>query len=124
MAQVYGTLVEAPNFEDFIIDGKYDRAKDEAATDAYLEASRKALKEYGYEGELVGEIITFGVGDGYAQYMIASVSPPRLIHLPLGDAWEIPEAHARGLKAKDLKQKVASKHAMAELFGKSRLKLA
>ena len=36
----------------------------------------------------VGEIVSFGVADGTAQYMVASMEPLELVHLPLMDGYE------------------------------------
>lgn len=56
------------------------------------------------EGELIGFIMTFPVGDGYALYRVVSTKPFKLEHLALGDAYSIPDAHIRGLKLEDAKQ--------------------
>jgi len=45
---------------------------------------------------LAGEILRFPVADGYAQYMVFSGT--ELIHLDIGDGYQIPAAHARGLR--------------------------
>ena len=63
----------------------------------------------------VGEIIGFQVGDGYAKYMVASMKPLELIHMPLGDAWEF--QYVQNLKAKDVQDLIDQAKKMAELFG-------
>lgn len=56
------------------------------------------------KGDLVGKVIAIGVADGAAQYMIASHKPTSLIHLPLGDAYNVPDYQLRGLRISDLRK--------------------
>ncbi len=51
-------------------------------------------------GKNVGEIVRFSVADGNAEYMIASMSPLELVHIPLGDAYHY--QHIGRLKVKDI----------------------
>jgi hypothetical protein len=51
-------------------------------------------------GKNVGEIVRFSYADGYAQYMIASMKPLELVHIPTGDAWHLP--YVNRLTAKDI----------------------
>jgi hypothetical protein len=64
--------------------------------------------------EHVGEVIQFPVADGYAQYMVASLSPVELIHLPLWDAWGF--QYASRLTKKDIIEKINQKKALKKLF--------
>jgi len=68
------------------------------------------------KGKNVGEIISFPVADGAAEYMIASLRPLELVHLPLGDAWDFQYAHL--LTAKEVNKKIEENKAMAEFFNK------
>ncbi len=70
------------------------------------------------ELEAIGPIIDFPVGDGKAVYLVVSESPPVIEHIPLGDAWQIPAAHIRGLNAAALREEVRRKKAMAALFAR------
>ena len=56
------------------------------------------------------------MGDGYAQYMIASMKPMQLVHLKLGDAWDYPYVHK--MNAKDIQTLLDRDKAMAKLFSK------
>jgi hypothetical protein len=56
------------------------------------------------------------VADGYAQYMVASLSPVELIHLPLWDAWQFD--YAGRLTKKDIIEKINQRKAMEKLFSK------
>jgi len=60
------------------------------------EAHQAALKAHmvgvGYAGERTGEVVRFGVADGYAQYMFADAGAKSiLVHLPYGDAYSYPD---------------------------------
>jgi len=67
-------------------------------------------------GENVGEIIRFPAADGYAEYMVASMKPVELVHIPLGDAWTFQYAHL--LKAKDVQTEIDKEKAIKKLFDK------
>ncbi len=57
--------------------------------DAYRAEIRKWLSENGYTGEYSGEVIQFGVADGYAQYMLADGGRRSfLIHLDEVDGYQ------------------------------------
>jgi hypothetical protein len=80
---------------------------------------KNELKEYLLRvrtGKNIGEIIQFPVADGYAEYMVASMNPPELIHLPLGDAWEFQYAHLLGKK--EIQEEIDIQKALKELFSK------
>jgi len=51
---------------------------------------------------LVGKVIHIPWADGAAEYMI--VSGTELVHVPLGDAWLVPDYMVRGLKVADLEE--------------------
>ena len=82
----------------------------------YIADLKQHLQEMGYNGKNSGEVIKFPAADGYAQYMVASMSPVRLIHLELGDAWCY--QYANRLTAKDVQDKINQQRAMDELFSK------
>jgi hypothetical protein len=69
------------------------------------------------KGKNVGEIIYFPVADGQAQYMVASLRPLELIHLPLDDAWQFSYAHL--LTAKEVNEKIENQKALNKIFGGS-----
>jgi hypothetical protein len=80
----------------------------------------KAFCKKRKDGKNVGEIIKFPVADGYAMYMVASMKPLELIHIPIMDAWEFEYAHL--LTAKEVQQKIDQKKALEELFAKNKKK--
>lgn len=63
------------------------------------------LQDHGYNGKLTGEIISFQVADGSAEYMVADKGRScDLIHLPYWDAYQFNYAHL--LKRKDIVQQI------------------
>lgn len=82
----------------------------------YLETLKDMLVKRKPTQKLVGEIIKFQVADGYAQYMVASMTPLELVHIPLGDAWDFHYAHR--LTKKDVEEKIKNQKALEELFKK------
>lgn len=80
----------------------------------YIERLKTYLKNDGYTGKNVGEIIRFPVCDGYALYMVLSMRPLRLIHLELGDCWSFQYDYL--LTAKEVNQKIDGMKRMDELF--------
>lgn len=66
--------------------------------------------------ELIGEIVSFPRGDGSARYMVFRTKPLELLHIPLGDAWDLPDYQMRGLRVKDIRELVRTDHARGELF--------
>lgn len=90
--------------------------------DNYLkecEEYKVKLKEFisrSRKGKYIGEVIRFPVADSYAEYMVASMNPPELIHIATGDAWEFQYAHLLG--EKEIKEQIDRQKALKELFSK------
>jgi hypothetical protein len=106
MAKVYRAPFDAPPFR------RESWREDEARYIADLrDLARNASKH-----ELVGEIVSFQVADGFARYMVWSVMPFALVHIDTMDGYQIPEAHARGLRLADIKRMLAYDKRVAALF--------
>lgn len=119
MAKVYAPPAgfEAPDFSASFVNGRYDHDLDnKIVADYFARLAAEAKRRVGGTGDLVGKIVRFPVGDGYAQYMVWSHKPLALVHLAIHDAWSIPEAHARGLRLTDIRAMVEGERRMAELF--------
>lgn len=84
-------------------DGRYNHKATQEAEDAWIARLAKWCQAR-YKGDLVGKVIYIPFADGAAQYMIMSHKPVRLIHLPLGDAWNVPDYQTRGLRISDLRR--------------------
>jgi hypothetical protein len=80
----------------------------------YVSDLVKHIKDMGYKGKNVGEIVRFAVADGYAEYMVLSMKPMKLIHIPLGDAYEFQYAHL--MTASEINKKLEGQKIMAKLF--------
>jgi hypothetical protein len=119
MATVYAAptdLGDPPGFSQFRDgNGRLDFQAHRAAEDAWVATISAAARAANPRCDIAGEIVTFPIADGAAMYVIWNTKT--LIHCPVGDAWQIPDAHARGLRAADLRDLVNRRKRMAELFG-------
>jgi hypothetical protein len=93
------------NFKDF---GKYKKSCDKFMDDLRDFCIKRNPDEH------VGEVIKFPVADGYALYMVASLKPIELIHIPLMDAYEFEYVHK--LSKKDILEKIKNQKALEKLF--------
>lgn len=82
---------------------------------AWLDSIRKFLQKRKPNDPLVGREIRFQVADNYARYMVASMKPLELIHIPLGDGYQF--QYANRLTAKDVKTEIDREERLAKLFG-------
>ena len=109
MAQVF----RAPEgFEAPTLDYRGDWQQQEAD---YLQRLADRCKMNG-TNPLLGEVIRFQRGDGFAQYMVWSTKPVQLIWLELGDAWQVEEALTRGLRLSDIREQVEREQRLREFF--------
>ena len=108
MAKIYGapSHITAPEIKH-----PFDFEAYEKASEAYTAEVVAYAKQNG-KGALRGEIISFGVADGAATYVV--FGPTALIHLRIGDAYQFP--YASMLTAKVIAQEVERAQAMAKLF--------
>ena len=82
-----------------VVKGNWEMKKDENFN-SWLSRQDKLLSEIRKEGKL----IQFPVADGYAFYRVDSEKPLTLSFVPYMDAYQIPDAHLRGLNLDDVKQ--------------------
>lgn len=115
MAKIYSApkSIKLPKF-DFLNSNHKKMIEDERK---YIADLKQHIKEMGYTEVEAGEIIKFPVADGYAQYMILSLKPVRLIHIELGDAYAF--QYVNLLKAKDVREKLRLQKAFNEIFSKN-----
>jgi hypothetical protein len=104
---------ECPKTMDFFTDKKFDRDSLYKAEGKWIDKLREWCKQNS-DDVLAGEVIKEPVADGYAVYMILSTKPVRLIHLPLGDAWESRWAHR--WTAGDVKMMLAQERRLQEVL--------
>jgi hypothetical protein len=105
--------IKVPSLSNFIVNGRYDNEANNKADKQFL-AELKAFVLKRKKGKNVGELIQFPHADGYAQYMVASMRPLELVHIPLGDAWDYP--YIERLTATDIQNKINQSKALSELF--------
>lgn len=119
MAKVYGC-------PENIIIPDYFAFKDSSAYNKAVDDFKEELKIFCKENSKcvhAGEIISFPVGDGYAQYMVFNYTS--LVHLSLGDSYQISDAHSRGLRKADIIQQVnfnKNKLSFSEIIHNKKLK--
>lgn len=112
MAKIYSAPETAPD----LITVLQDEASESSRTDrwaeyerlekAYIERMQAAARERTPNDPLVGEVVRFQYADGYAQYVVWSTKPLSLIHLDVGDGWDLPEWQTRGLRLADVKARI------------------
>jgi hypothetical protein len=115
MAIIYSVLTDIPQPSWKVKNSHSENLK---AEDEYIDKLKEVLKKRYPNQEHVGELIRFQVADGYAMYLIVSLKPVALMHLPLGDAWDFQYAHR--LTKKDIIEKINQQKALAELFGRNK----
>lgn len=95
----------------------YNREAEQKKEEAYKAEIKKWLTENGYNGPLTGEVASFGVADGYAQYMLGDKGRSGiLIHLDIGDGYQFP--YVERLTKADIVQSINRDKNMRAIFGK------
>lgn len=110
-ATIYGGIegIEAPEITvgDF---KEYQKACDKYIEDLRAQCKANSKQKY------VGEIIKFGVADGYALYMVYSMKPLELIHIATMDAWHF--QHVDLMTPERVAEMIENDKKIAELFKK------
>jgi hypothetical protein len=89
-------------------DGSYQEKENE-----WREKLRQYCLEIGADDGYTGETIKFGVADGYAEYMVAQLTPKvELLHLPLMDGYHYPDV--KYYPASAIKKKIDADKRWAE----------
>lgn len=115
MGRIYSTkgIAVKPDYSEFRKNGGKSYSEYEKLENAYLEEIIAWAKKNG-TGEYAGEQVNFPYADGYASYIVISLSPVKLIHIDIGDGWEYPYAHR--LTTKDIKEEIDSAKQWAEAW--------
>ena len=100
---------ETPKFNDM---NTYSKRCDE-----YVAKLQAWAKENG-SGPEAGKIVRFNVADGYAQYIVFSLKPVKLIHIDTMDAYQF--QYANRLTAGDIREKIRQEEAMEKMFSKNK----
>jgi hypothetical protein len=112
MAKVYSAPkeIKEPDFALLHTGPDGYKAYDKAEQD-YVKQVQDYAKKHG-TGPDRGEIISFGVADGSAQYVV--FKPSTLIHLRTGDAYQFQYAHL--LTAAAIKKQISQDRSFRKLF--------
>lgn len=92
----------------------YDHKKVQEQEDAHRERLKNWMIQNGYTGARTGQILRVGIGDGYAQYMLAEGSKSFLMHLPYGDAYHSPDVQY--LPKKEVLRRIEADKSLASIF--------
>lgn len=74
------------------------------AQDDYFKGLQEHCKTRKPDEQYAGRVLRFPVADGYAVYVVASIVPLVLVHVPTGDGWEF--RYVNRLTVKDIKEKL------------------
>lgn len=95
--------IVAPEVEDFMPNNDFDDVAYNKAVEDYITKVKEACKA-GSNCPDAGKEIWWPMCDGKARYIVFDYK--ELWHLPIGDAYEIDDAHARGLRKRDILQRL------------------
>jgi len=90
--------------------------------DDWIEKERQILDDYANKlktttgSEFIGEYLKFPAADSYALYVVVKESPLTLQHVDVGDGWQIPAAHIRGLTRADVLAQIKWDRKLKNLF--------
>ena len=107
MGKVYAPPLPAINYD---YNGDWQKQEEE-----YTDLLKEWCNKHG-RGAYRGSIVQFPVADGYAVYMIISLKPLELIHVPLGDAWEY--QYIERLSTSDIRKEADNYKRMSITFRK------
>lgn len=104
MAKCY----QLPGYADW--DKREDETWDQnfARQEAMMETLRRRSDAVP-EGQIEGLLISFGVADGGAHYVVARERPLTLHHVPYLDGYQIDGIMMRGLRAADIRQRFGNR---------------
>lgn len=102
-------------FEDKKLNESWDQYRDRA-DEVYRKLTEVSVSLP--EGEVVGAFVRFQIADGYANYVVTKAKPLTLQCVALGDGYQIPMAHMRGIRKADILAMIKQEKAWNELFKK------
>jgi hypothetical protein len=113
MATAYANPVPAPAWTD--ADGTFDNVGYEKRCAQYRADTLAYIKtKLGGKGKHVGKVISFPVADGYAEYMVWTLS--KWIHLDEYDGYSAYPATIRGTRTTDVVAMIERQDSLRELF--------
>jgi hypothetical protein len=106
-----------PGIDGYFGEGRFDAEGYFAAEQEFVQSLAEWARENG-SGDLAGEEWRTPVGDGYARYIVFKNRPLQLIKIPTGDAWDADPIMLRGLRVSDIREHVARRAKLDEIFGR------
>lgn len=92
MAKVYALAKELKTKLPKVIYKNFNFAEENKKEQEFLALCKTWVKKFNPDDKLAGEEYAIQHADGYARYIVLSSKPVKLMHLPLGDAWDSPWA--------------------------------
>lgn len=112
MGKIYSGI---DGYKEFKPNYRIPYKEEEKREEAWLEGLREKVKTLSND-PYAGESLYIPYADGSAHYMVMSLKPVELVHIPLGDAWDAPYVHR--MTAKDIKGEIDRKKKIQALFRK------
>ena len=94
----------------------FNMEAEDKAEQVFLEKARDFCVVNNPEDKLAGVEYNIQHADGYARYMVFSSKPVKLLHLPLGDAWD--SQWASKITKKDIEEDIQRRLKLKALFAK------
>lgn len=119
MAKYAGLLPGFPTYEDLSEKGvqPLEAMKIIEAEFGKLQEKSDSLKS----GEIVGGLLSFPVGDGYACYVVTVDQPLTVAWAPTIDEWSAPAPLLRGLNRTDVEKMLEMRRGIKKIFGNAEL---
>lgn len=109
--------IPVPDLGDFVGTGGFDFQGYDAACAEFRSTLAAQARKNG-KSDLLGEVVKWQRADGFAEYVVWRTRPLELIHLPLGDAWQVEAALMRGLRLAEVTEMVNRSRAVRALIAK------
>lgn len=112
MIKVYGGIegIEVPDFKSGEDYADYSKRCDEYEKKLVTLAKKRS------NSRIAGEILKFGVADGYARYVV--IKPTEIIHVGTHDGYQFP--YIQNLRGKDITAEVKQQKEWEKIWKKSK----
>jgi len=114
MAKLLEYSLELPEF-DWQQGVSFDQTEHGKAFEALMEVSNNLT-----EGEIKGGVVSFGVADGQAHYLVVKERPLTLQHIYFLDGYQVHYALIKGLDRADIEAQLAADRRLNALFAKAK----
>lgn len=71
-------------------------------------------------GRDIGLMYKSQIADGFAFYRVVESDPLTVEHLPIGDGWQLPAPHIRGLEIEDIRESAAYEKRLSDFVAEHR----